>query len=66
MSETSTLRELRVGKQELRSRRRNLTLPQKVAQVVELQRIVLPLLSRRRALKPWEKVWDLGASFPRI
>lgn len=60
MTESRIDHDLRAGKKLLRTRRRNLTLPEKVAQVVELQRIVIPQLRRRRALKPWEKVWDLG------
>ena len=59
MNESRAHHDLRAGKQILRARRRNLTLPEKVAQVVELQRIVLPQLRRRRALKAWEKVWNL-------
>jgi hypothetical protein len=38
------------------------SLAEKVEQVVQLQRIVLPQIKRRRALKPWEKVWELGPS----
>jgi hypothetical protein len=30
-------------------------------QVVQLQRIVLPQIRRRRALKLWERVWELEA-----
>lgn len=60
MNESRIHDELRAGKQKLRARRRDLTLPEKVAQVVELQRIVLPQLRRRRALKAWEKIWNLG------
>jgi len=59
MSESPVHHDLYAGKQELRTRRRNLTLPEKVAQVVELQRIILPQLRRRRALKAWERVWNL-------
>ena len=58
MSKT-TLATLRDGKRKLRASRRNLTLPEKVAQVVALQRIVLPLIRRRRPLKTWERVWNL-------
>ena len=60
MNDTDVYARLRAGKDELRARRRNLSLPEKVAQVVELQRAVLPLLRRRRALKPWEEVWTLS------
>ena len=63
MSETileDLLQTLRAGKQQLRMSRRNLPLPEKVTQVVELQRIVLPIIARRRPLEWWEQVWDLG------
>jgi hypothetical protein len=60
MSESKIHQDLRAGKETLRRRRRELSLAEKVEQVVELQRIVLPLIRRRRDLKPWEKVWDLG------
>ncbi len=51
---------LRRGKEELRAERRALPLPEKVRIVVELQRIALPLIARRRALRPHERVWDLS------
>lgn len=66
MSKPDVMTALRKGKRELRARRRRLSLPEKVAQVVELQRAVLPAYRRRRALKPWEKVWELeSADLPR-
>jgi hypothetical protein len=34
-------------------------LPEKVRQVIELQRLVYPLLARRRALEPWERPWEI-------
>jgi hypothetical protein len=34
-------------------------LPEKVRQVIELQRFVYPLLARRRALEPWERPWEI-------
>ncbi len=61
MNETAELFErLQRGKRQLRDRRRKLTLPEKVAEVVELQRVVLPAIRRRRPLNEWEKVWDPG------
>ena len=36
-----------------------MTLREKVAMVLELQRLCLPLLERRRQLAPWEKVWSV-------
>jgi hypothetical protein len=62
MTVPEALELLREGKRQLRTSRRNLTLAQKVEQVVELQRVVLPLIRRRRGLKPWERVWELHAS----
>ena len=53
---------LRNGKRELRDVRRKMTLPEKVAQVVELQRVMLPAIRRRRPLKAWERVWDVRDS----
>lgn len=53
---------LRDGKRRLRAYRRSLSLPEKVACVVQLQRIVLPFIARRRNLKPWEQVWDIDLS----
>ena len=59
MNESRFPDDVRRHKQTARAERRNLTLPEKVAQVVELQRIILPQLRRRRTLKPWEKIWNL-------
>jgi hypothetical protein len=61
MRVADALKALQQGKRRLRTSRRNLTLAEKVDQVVELQRIVLPLIRRRRPLKPWERVWELRA-----
>jgi hypothetical protein len=49
---------LRQGKEALRRERRTQSLPDKVRGVVDLQRACLPLLARRRALRPWERAWD--------
>ena len=62
MSESRIHHDLRAGKQELRRIRRALSLAEKVEQVVQLQRIVLPQIQRRRALKAWERVWDLDST----
>jgi hypothetical protein len=51
------LSRLRRGKDELRRARRNMSLPEKVKQVVE--KITLPAIRRRRALNDWECVWPL-------
>lgn len=61
-AESKAAERLRDAKLALRGARRRLTLPEKVAQVVELQRVVLPMIRRRRPLKPWERVWDLRES----
>jgi hypothetical protein len=50
---------LRAGKSELRRNRERLPLPEKVRLVIELQRVVYPLLARRRALEAWERPWDV-------
>lgn len=48
---------LRAGKEALRAKRIGLPLPEKVRQVLELQRIQHPLLARQRALRAWEHPW---------
>lgn len=53
------LARLRAGKNALRREREGLPLPEKVRQVIELQKIVHPLLARRRTLEPWEHPWDV-------
>lgn len=50
---------LRQGKAELRARRTQMSLKEKVATVLELQRIHFPLLERRRPLASWEHPWDI-------
>jgi len=50
---------LRRGKAELHACHSNLTLPEKVQIVLDLQRLVLPLLARHRPLRPWEQPWDI-------
>jgi hypothetical protein len=47
------------GKAALHQRHAHLPLPEKVRLVIELQRIVLPLLTRQRALRSWERPWDI-------
>ena len=54
-----TLTRLREGKRQLRQSRVSMSLTEKVRQVVELQRITLPNIRRRRALQAWEFVWPL-------
>jgi hypothetical protein len=62
MSDSPVHADLRAGKRQLRRQRRDLPLPEKVAQVVELQRIVLTQYQRRRSLKAYERIWDLTSS----
>ena len=55
------LERLRAGKRDLRAKRQAMSLPEKVRQVVELQKLALPLIQRRRPLRAWERVWRLDA-----
>jgi len=50
---------LRQGKDALRDRRRSMSMREKVRQVLELQRVQLPLLARLRPLRWWERPWDV-------
>lgn len=54
-----TIQKLRDGKTVLRRERVAMSLPEKVRQVVELQKIHVAVVGRRRTLQPHEKVWDL-------
>jgi hypothetical protein len=49
---------LREDKRRLHAAARALTPAEKVRRVIELQRIVLPQIARRRPLRPHELVWD--------
>jgi hypothetical protein len=53
------LTRLRNGKRDLRVTRRNMSLPEKVAEVVRLQRITLSAIRRRREPTELEYVWPL-------
>jgi hypothetical protein len=53
------LDQLRRGKAALHRRHAALPLPEKVRLVMELQRIVLPLIARQRALRSWERPWEI-------
>jgi len=53
------LERLYQGKAALHRRHRALPLPEKVRLVMELQRIVLPLIARQRRLRSWERPWEL-------
>jgi hypothetical protein len=50
---------LRQGKDELRRDREELPLPEKIRQVIELQRLQYPLLARQRTLRSWERPWEI-------
>jgi hypothetical protein len=50
---------LRQGKAELRRDREVLPLPEKIRQVMELQRLQYPLLARQRTLRSWERPWEI-------
>ena len=48
---------LRQGKSTLRRQREKLELREKIRIVLELQRLCLPLIERRRRLAAWERPW---------
>ena len=47
------------GKAALHRRHASLPLPEKVRLVIELQRMVLPLIARQRPLRSWERPWEI-------
>jgi hypothetical protein len=53
------LTKLRNGKRELRAARRSMSLPEKVREVVQLQRVTLAAMKRRRKPSELEYVWPL-------
>jgi len=55
----SLMEQLWKGKAALHQRHANLPLPEKVRLVMELQRIVLPLIARQRPLRSWERPWEI-------
>ena len=58
-SKSPVIDRLREGKRQLRSARIAMTLPEKIRQVVELQRVHVTIVGKRRKLKPVERVWPL-------
>ena len=56
---SEVLTRLREGKRQLRRERVALSLPEKIRQVVELQKVHVTIVGRRRALNPLERVWPL-------
>jgi len=59
-SPPDAVQKLREGKRNLRRARVAMSLAEKVRQVVELQKIHVSVVGRRRTLRPVERVWDLG------
>lgn len=59
------LERLREDKQRLHAAARALSPAEKVRRVIELQRIVLPQIARRRPLRPHERVWGETETVPR-
>ena len=53
------LERLRAGKAALHRRHAELSLPEKVRLVMELQRMTLPLIARQRPLRSWERPWEI-------
>jgi hypothetical protein len=54
------LARLHQGKRELHATQRALSLPEKVRQLLELQKITYEILRARGVeLQPWEKPWDI-------
>ena len=51
--------ELHEGKRALHQEQRELSLPEKVAQVLALQRIDYEIRKNRRDLEVWEKPWNV-------
>ena len=58
-SKSPVIDRLREGKRQLRRARIAMTLPEKIRQVVELQRVHVTIVGKRRKLKPVERVWPL-------
>jgi len=54
------LQRLREGKRELHAAQRDLPLPEKIRQLLELQKIAYEIRrARGDVLQPWEKPWDI-------
>jgi hypothetical protein len=56
---TDLLESLYASKKAFHAMRRRLPLRVKVREVIELQRVVLPLLARQRPLRSWERPWQI-------
>lgn len=57
---TELLERLRDDKRKLHAAARTLSPADKIRRVIELQRVVLPQIARRRPLRDHEVVWDTG------
>ena len=53
------LRDLLEGKRRWHREQAKAPLQEKVRILLELQRQDLPLIARRRPLRPWERPWDV-------
>jgi len=53
------LAKLREGKRALHAEQRDLPLPEKIRQLLELQKIDYELRKQRGDLEPWQKPWDI-------
>ncbi len=53
------IQRLRDGKRELHRKRVAMSHEEKVRQVIELQKVHVSVIGRRRALHPLERVWSL-------
>lgn len=53
------IQRLRAGKRELHRKRVAMSIEDKVRQVVELQKVHVSVVGRRRPLKSLERVWQL-------
>ena len=57
--EPDVITKLREGKNALHRSRVAMSPEEKIRQVVELQKIFVSIVGRRRALRPLERVWQL-------
>jgi hypothetical protein len=53
------IHKLREGKAALRAKRIAMSLPEKVRELLELQRVYCSIVSLRRPLQPRERPWDV-------
>jgi hypothetical protein len=56
---TELLDRLRAGKEELHAEQRDLSLPEKVRQLLALQKIDYEIRKARDELQTWEVPWDI-------